>query len=213
MNTAVHKFARYGFAAPAWRGPVLVTRFAGRDGRFGDYRDNEIRDVRSAADYFTVAWRNWSSDPKHELVTIINCPAFPSKVKYLQRLVGGGDKIRQGEGSGIANLLVIPLLIRKLQLPEAVGYSFPDRLLLRNEEVKILMVDMNAMNKGPKFVAREQSIGEPEWDEIVGLPVYPSSFKRGMDVMALGLLHRSGVTQWDLSWSSVQRGSLASRAS
>ena len=144
-NLAIKKFARGGSCAKDFRGPWLVMRQwrcpnpavksdadqqgQGRASGTGDeikrtleeYRDVNMRDVRNAADFFTTAFRHGSSMDNRIVMGVVvsvqgDHAALGHGNKFTWRALHSGDEVFWDEGSGIANLLGIPIFLRRYPL-------------------------------------------------------------------------------------------------
>ncbi|KIW75681.1 hypothetical protein Z517_10423 [Fonsecaea pedrosoi CBS 271.37] len=119
-NLAVQAFTRSGACSKYLKGPIIL--MCGTVGARGHdhFRDVDMRDSRSAADFFSSAYRSGYGDSclleKRFVTTAIACPeditSYQLEGKYHQQVFDGCDSVFQAEGSGIANLLGIPILIR-----------------------------------------------------------------------------------------------------
>ena len=112
VNQAVQNVTRTGVAAKTWRGPLCVAVIAGRNGRFEHYRDVEPRDVRSAADFFSIAYRSdEASCAGYEIETLIKKPSMASSAEYTQNISPDNVSEWTWGGSCITNLLGMPMLV------------------------------------------------------------------------------------------------------
>ncbi|KAI1611019.1 hypothetical protein EDD36DRAFT_497871 [Exophiala viscosa] len=172
-NVAVRSFTRAGACAQHFRGPILVTRWVAsqhraidvRDVRTapGEYRDIDMRDVRKAADYLSSAYRRGGQDPDLDSVRvpvgIVVCPRtfVRSPVGYF--IVNGCDSIFQAEGSGLANLLGLPMTVRP-------WYAHPTGSEdLRNQTAMLLMRDITSV----KVSTRTSTPGSGDGDFLRGM--------------------------------------------
>ncbi|KIV87655.1 hypothetical protein PV11_03187 [Exophiala sideris] len=105
-----------------------------------------MRDVRNAADYFSSTYRMGSQDADLESVRvavgIVVCPRTFVRSPTGYFIVNGCDSIFQAEGSGIANLLGLPMTVRP-------WYAHPTGSEdLRNHEAVLLMRDITSDHVG-----------------------------------------------------------------
>jgi hypothetical protein len=138
-NLGVRDFTRAGVCADIFRGPILVTRMGCYADGVEEYRDMDNRDARNAADFFSSAFRLGQKGAGLQDVRVMAIGAlFDSILKEGQhfsflkekegrlwhtRVLDGCDSIFSAEGSGIANLLGIPILLRRcdeLDIPEVL---------------------------------------------------------------------------------------------
>ena len=158
---AVRTFTRAGACAEHFRGPLLVTRWIFRPRQSGDdrdidvpdvrnapgeYRDIDMRDVRNAADYLSSAYRMGQQDADLDSVRvavgITVCPRTFVRSPTGYFIVNGCDSIYQAEGSGIANLLGLPMTLRPWYAHPAGSED------LRNREAMLLMRDITSVKAG-----------------------------------------------------------------
>ncbi|KAJ9609888.1 hypothetical protein H2200_006217 [Cladophialophora chaetospira] len=143
------------------------------DQNLEEYRDVDMRDVRSAADFFTTEYRGGGTMDQNAVIgAAINSPGAialdNTKSKWSYSVFRDSDEIFHCEGSGIANLLGIPVLLRQVSstsAPELGELSFqefsdildgrgcaraPERIGqdFRNPEAANLMRDMVSTTVG-----------------------------------------------------------------
>lgn len=158
-NIGVRNFTRAGASSMYQRGPILVIREGYRSGPRGlieEHRDLDMRDVRSAADYFSSAWRRGLQDSQlcdvRVLTSGIACAKDVSqwnlREKWQERIMNGCDSIFQSEGSGIANLLGIPLTLRVTE-PNGKHRDEQDGSCY-NASAEHLMRDITSTKTGPQ---------------------------------------------------------------
>lgn len=162
-NRAISKFTRAGVCSICFRGPYLVMHFRGKSPSLEHYQDLDMRDVRHAADYFSTF--NRANDrgllDVRVLATTIVCPAHRDTglPNHVQRVVNGADPIFVMQGSGIANLLGIPLLLRASEYDDSermqLQGSNAARLLV--EDARRLMRDVSSRTKGNQISEKGQA--------------------------------------------------------
>ena len=113
-NQAVRAVTRSLTCSHNWRGPILATRKAGRDPSVEWYIDIDSRDFRSVADFVTAAWRQngHHNSEKRALACMMPCSSMMSNGVLMREIaIDQVNSIYTREGSAVANLLGIPLLI------------------------------------------------------------------------------------------------------
>ncbi|KIW26972.1 uncharacterized protein PV07_06755 [Cladophialophora immunda] len=178
-NLAVRAFTRAGTCANYFRGPIMLTRgFIDHSGN-DHMRDVDMRDARNAADYFSSAYRQGIRDPclanERFLATGVSGPELTTRsgraTKYLECVLDGCDSVFRAEGSGIANLLGIPILIRPYNPPKPKRNQFGFWIQEDNEDrsreentagpenvdVKFLLRDITSTTTGPQGTTAEMA--------------------------------------------------------
>ncbi|KAK7905564.1 hypothetical protein LTR67_000287 [Exophiala xenobiotica] len=149
-NLGLRTMTRGQACAPNFRGPILVVRHTKKGRNKESYVDIDMRDVRNAADHFSWMYREGTGKMAHlkdqrVLATGCLCPQDQaqggSRSKFVQQVIDGCDSIFAAGGSGIANLLGIPLSLRLMQEPRP-GDS------RRNREAMLLMRDITSTTVG-----------------------------------------------------------------
>lgn len=121
------------------------------------FHDMDMRDFRHAADAFSWAYRDGSlrwSDLRKERLLVTHCRSTdygrnPTNLKkYSERVLDGCDSIFAAGGSGIANLLGIPLSIRHTVLPSTYISESPRDF--HSSEAMLLMRDITSTTFGPQ---------------------------------------------------------------
>lgn len=153
FNDAVRRSTRGGTCGSDWRGPIVVTRTSGVEAAFDEYRDVDMRDFRNAADYFSFGYRGDNNGNVHTLANVLACENLVARgiPQYGERAVSGADIVFAQQGSGIANLLGIPLQIR----PAA---QFDDRATGRagqNAYARLLKADINSVTVGSQMTPEQ----------------------------------------------------------
>ena len=149
-NQGVVDFTRAHACGPCWRGPVLAMSMLDSGDSGYRYIDMDMLDVRHAADHFSSSHRARGTQPKTVLVQacIVSCPHDISNghSPYSERIVVGSDPVFYSGGSGIANLLGLPLLIRKDVRLDDSNLALPEGGL-RNEQAMFLKRDIVSTTK------------------------------------------------------------------
>lgn len=129
-----------------------------------------MRDARHAADHFSTASRLYQ-DPQlkqeYLFATVIACQGQVQNGygKYHDRVIDSNDGIFTADGSGIANLLGIPLLVRRD--PRGADSDYPDLSVLDNKEAMLLKRDIEAATVGaPGSRAYQEMIAQ--FDRMFG---------------------------------------------
>ncbi|KAI1614905.1 hypothetical protein EDD37DRAFT_403190 [Exophiala viscosa] len=151
-NLGLRACTRGQACAPNFRGPILVTRKV----ELGDCMEKSVdvdsRDARTAADHFSWWYRDGSGKMPHlkdQRILVTSCVSpqhvadFNLSSKYLEHVIDGCDSIFASGGSGIANLLGIPLSLRLIQ---PFGEPSESR---RTKAAMLLMRDVTSMTFGP----------------------------------------------------------------
>jgi hypothetical protein len=186
-NIGMRDFTRAGVSSMNFSGPILVVREGSRFGPQGvieECRDLYMRDVRNAADYLSSAWRygyrgELNCDVR-VLASLILCPKdlgeHSLRTKWSEQAVNGRDTIFQSEGSGIANLLGIPLSLRLEDPYGMYGEERDDSYY--NSAAELLMRDITLTTTGPQRDARHMR--SFRWDDraYAGTHGFGSSPKR-----------------------------------
>jgi hypothetical protein len=153
-NLAVKDFTRAGFCSANLRGPIFVLKGLNRPRTWGldwfdemtpkdlrgGFRDMTMRDVRTAADYFTSVSRDGVRTTEPGDVNLLASGVFCAsdmddpRDKWQDIPIRGGDFIFGAAGSGIANLLGIPIAIRHIE-----GFEGIDA----NRDVSLLLTDIS----------------------------------------------------------------------
>jgi hypothetical protein len=155
-NLDLSTMTRGQACAPTLRGPILVMRQTeGRDEDTSSYVDIDMRDVRNAADHFSWMYRDgthmapYMQDDllsQRVLVTGCLCPQDQAqggpRPRFHQAVFDGCDSIFAAGGSGIANLLGLPLSLRLAQKQRPGDGR-------RNREAMLLMRDITSTTVGP----------------------------------------------------------------
>ncbi len=141
-NLGVRDFTRAGVCADIFRGPILVTRMGCSADGFEEYRDMDCRDARNAADFFSSAFRLGQKSAGLQDIRVMAIGALYDSIlkeghhfcflkgegrSWHTRILDGCDSIFSAEGSGIANLLGIPILLRRcdeLDIPEVLRQAY-----------------------------------------------------------------------------------------
>ncbi|KAK5567440.1 hypothetical protein LTR43_007156 [Exophiala xenobiotica] len=154
-NLGLRTMTRGQACAPNLRGPILVLRT--QKGRSEDsYTDIDMRDVRNAADGFSWMYRKrthmtppFAQDDllaQRVLVTGCLCPQhlaeLGTRARFTQFAFNGYDVIFAAGGSGIANLLGIPLFLRTAETPRSGEDG------RHNKEAMLLMRDITSTTVG-----------------------------------------------------------------
>ncbi|KAJ9612093.1 hypothetical protein H2200_003688, partial [Cladophialophora chaetospira] len=125
-NLAASAFSRSGVCTSLLRGPLIVMV----GGYSNDYkRDIDMRDARSAADYFSSAYRYSYPDPHLESqlflgVRVATCEELirlDVTGNDTYQVFSGWDAIFRAEASQISNLLGIPILVRPNAVPNTTS--------------------------------------------------------------------------------------------
>ncbi|KAK5251431.1 hypothetical protein LTR40_011383, partial [Exophiala xenobiotica] len=149
-NLGLRTMTRGQACAPNFRGPILVVRHTKKGRNKESYVDIDMRDVRNTADHFSWMYREGTGNMAHlkdqrVLATGCLCPQDQaqggSRSKFVQQVIDTCDSIFAAGGSGIANLLGIPLSLRLAQEPRP-GDS------RRNREAMLLMRDITSTTVG-----------------------------------------------------------------
>ncbi|KPI36624.1 uncharacterized protein AB675_10070 [Cyphellophora attinorum] len=129
-NLAMRAFTRGGTAAWNTRGPWLIFHYV-EDGKEGDdsYIDMNMHDVRSAADVITVIYDDLPQGPGN-LDKDLKPPVQVAR--------NGCDILFALEGSGIANLLGLPMFVRPM------GFQSTLKQAGRNSKGALLMTDITS---------------------------------------------------------------------
>lgn len=174
VNTAVRKFTRGGTCSGVFRGPHLILRQGKRADGYEEIRDVDSRDLRNAADFFTVSYRQ-NEDVLHleHRRFYVGCIASPVHVQAgIERFSGtmfnGADPVFFGSASGIANLLGIPLLIRTADRIPADDVGNPQGML-HNQAAALIQLDITSTSTGPQNPRGEVKIEtlEPHVAQVV----------------------------------------------
>jgi hypothetical protein len=146
-NLAMRAFTRGGVAAWNTRGPWLVLHYV-EDGEEGDdsYMGMSMHDVRSAADVITVMYRGGQRNLVLEEDKILATMIFPQGPENLNKDLkpptqvarNGCDIMFALEGSGIANLLGLPMFVRPM------GFQSTLKQAGRNSKGAMLMTDITS---------------------------------------------------------------------
>ncbi len=147
-NLGLRTMTRGQACAPTLKGPILVLRKTKKGRNEDSYIDIDMRDVRNAADHFSWMYRDGTTmapyvqDDLHgQRVLVTGCLCHQDQArggtgsKFVQRVLNGCDSIFAAGGSGIANLLGIPLslrLIQKRRLGEDGRHNKEAMLLMRD---------------------------------------------------------------------------------
>lgn len=182
-NFGLRSCTRGQACAPNFRGPILVMRKVDFGQGKEKYVDIDMRDARSAADFFSSDYRDGSRKMVHlkdQRVLVSSCrsPEHMAQnnttVKYSEHVLDGCDSIFWSGGSGIANLLGFPLSLR-LAKTQQTGHH--------NTEAMLLMRDITSTIFGPppfadRYINRDfhgengfGSSGYPWGEDVVG-PVF-----------------------------------------
>ena len=195
-NQAIKNFTRAGACSTCFRGPYLVMRHAGKDPAPEYFRDMDMRDVRHAADYFSTFYRSYEKgllDLRVCAVAIL-CSADRDRhdlPKYVEKVLNGADPVFGGSGSGIANLLGIPLLLSLVVTPDQKRAQEQglESAHLRDKVVELLLRDVNSYTKGSQIpevdrvasARLRQTLGLPPDADITRLPARRDGLQDGQD--------------------------------
>ncbi|KPI43681.1 uncharacterized protein AB675_6138 [Cyphellophora attinorum] len=143
-NVGLRNFTRSGAYWQDFRGPIFVLRAATNDQRQVRHLDMTMRDARGAADWLGQTYRD-GYDQKHlRNVTVLGTiVAATGSVqtgakKWQDVVLNGCDGIWNNSGSGIANLLGIPILGRV----DALCFSDEANAKMRNDTAALLFRDV-----------------------------------------------------------------------
>lgn len=145
-NLGLRSFTRVGACWQEFRGPVFVMRAVEDDQRNLTHADMDMRDVRNAADFLSQTYRDgYDQDHLRELHVLgstIACDGAvqQGKPKWAQCVLNVCDGVWNAEGSIIANLLGLPLLIRGSHNP----YNVDPRPGFENDNAALLGLDVNS---------------------------------------------------------------------
>ncbi|KAK4940868.1 hypothetical protein LTR10_019140 [Elasticomyces elasticus] len=163
-NLGLRACTRGRACAPNFRGPILVMRKVEFGAGKERYVGIDMRDARTAADCFSYEYRDGTSKMQHledqrVLVTSCACPQLVARLnlptKYFAHVLDGCDSVFAAGGSGIANLLGIPLSLRLMQSFQPTGNEAN-----RNTAARLLMLDITSTTIGPiargdRYINRE----------------------------------------------------------
>ncbi len=168
-NLAAKACTRSGNCSYAMKGPIMfMYGWVDRNANTW-YDDMDMRDARSAADYFSSAYRQGLKDTnlekQHFWATFIlsreDATRHNMSGKYRDSIKNGCDSIYSAEGSGIANLLGIPILIRPMQpqiQTNLLGFRIRDNEAelaqqtpeRENRDAMLLLRDITSTTIGPQ---------------------------------------------------------------
>ena len=150
-NVSLRSCTRGQACSPKFKGPLLVLQSVAYGPGKGQYVDMDMRDARMTADCLSAEHRDGHGKMIHledERVLVASC-ACPQHMardnatsKYSEHVLNGYDSIFAAGGSGIANLLGIPLSLR-LREPMSIHAEG-----LRNREAMLLMRDITSPTVG-----------------------------------------------------------------
>ena len=179
-NRAIAKFTRAGVCSTCFRGPYLVMCHASS---IDQYRDISMRDVRHAADYFSTFNRGLETDLLHTRTLAANILSPADRIggmpKFLDRVVDDADPVFGMQGSGIANLLGMPLLVSGLMtdnLQRAQQQGLVGAHLLPEEAI-YLMRDVNSRTRGSQIPAEDLAARE-KMRQVLGDQIDRIAFRR-----------------------------------
>lgn len=159
-NLGVRSFTRAGACWKDLKGPVFVMRALEDDQRCLTHRDMDMRDVRNAADYLSQTYRDGYDQDHlrgvHALGTKIACEGAiqQGQPKLAELVLNGCDRVWNSEGSIIANLLGLPLLVRSAHNP----YEVDPRPGFDNIQAALLLRDLNSKSILPHIGPRPSGI-------------------------------------------------------
>ena len=129
-------------------------------------RDLDMRDARNAADFFSSVYRMGLKDaclePQRVWLTGIVCHEDivenDLQANYVEKVFDGCDTIFNSEGSGIANLLGIPMLIRASNDPQPKDNQSGDVASDRdNPDAALLLRDISSTTTGSQESTRSHA--------------------------------------------------------
>lgn len=208
-NVGLRTFTRSGACWEEFRGPVFVLRAMTNEKGRMRYLDMTMRDVRAAADLLSQTGRD-GYDQKHlrdvkVLGTIVRAAEeLPGGAKEWDEVVlNGRDKVWASEGSGIANLLGLPLLCRSTAF---IPYQEPDPALC-NEVISLLYRDV-VSSCVLAFIERPKSI-LLEFETVPGRPSESTEKKltpnRRLNMGARGFWVNCDIFQFRHHWRCIPR--------
>lgn len=159
-NESLRRFTRSGTCGLAWSGPVIVSRQRGRVPEKGRCVDVEMRDVRTAADYFSSDSRGYGANRKvHSLAAVISPRVMVQNGSpaFMEKAIDHGDIVYSEQGSAIVNLLGIPLQVRPAV--ESLEYVSKDSNRghhTANDYATLLKRDLNSTTFGCQLTEVEK---------------------------------------------------------
>jgi hypothetical protein len=147
-NNVLARFTRSGIMGTNWKGPILAMRYLAIPNHLEHYKHIDMRDVRNVADFFSSNYRGYSDKSITSTACGIFCPAdatYYEKQKYGELNISADHSSYGKQGSGIANLLGIPLHVEVMQGRAAPNDDLTSR---QNLEAAELYRDVNSTIKG-----------------------------------------------------------------
>ena len=166
-NEGVRRFTRSGTCGQACSGPVIVSRQQGRVPEQGRCVDIDMRDVRTAADYFSSEHRGYGANREvHSLAAVVSPRGMiqDGQPSFEEAAIEHGDIVYSQPGSTIANLLGIPLQLRPVveNGPDDSSHGFYSP----NDYAILLQKDINST----KFGCQLTPAGRQLRESIAALP-------------------------------------------
>ena len=189
INEAVLAISRNRCTNERWRGPLLLFRQEDLGEGSSIYHDIDQREIRHAADFFTSTFMIKTLPTEiwiHYLALTVDYPkelggATPT---FNPRVIDQGDLVWNREGSGIANLVGLPLLIR---------YD-PSEDPAKNEVALLLKTDITCKTTAPK-TSRARSDGEDEAFQAMPMIDNPGIYEEGAHSSKAGRLGFGATVQ------------------
>jgi hypothetical protein len=169
-----------------WRGPVLATRFLAITGQLRHYKNIDMRDVRNVADYFSSAYRGYSDNSITSTTCAIVCPADAAshkKQKYSDLSITANHSSYEQQGSGIANLVGIPLQVTLMQCNKVLRDDPAGR---QNPEAAELYHDINSTIKGKTESVQKEEADHSAMIATFGLQAATFGTTRNVGVGSMG---------------------------
>jgi hypothetical protein len=162
-NLGLRSFTRGDACWQDFKGPVFVMRATENEKRQLTHHDITMRDLRTAADLLSQTYRDGFHQEHlrevYALGTTVACTGrvMQGKPKWDEVVLNGADKVWNSDGSMIANLLGLPILVRSIHNPyEATakpGFDNPEvTKLYLDVTSNCILPPVDAPPRGPQIV-------------------------------------------------------------